>query len=231
MVLRLLYPITPCTHCCLHKVSAVRYNQKDVYDDDDDDAHDAEARMSTWLLVGLGNPGAQYVNTRHNIGFEVLDAFAAKHALQSAGTRAQAKLSSGTIAGHKVICAWPQTYMNRSGIAVSGLVNWYKVPLNQVVIVYDDLDLPFASLRLREKGSAGTHNGMRSIVQLLGSSEFARLRVGIGKVPAGWDAYGYVLGKFAGDEATTIPQLNHTASDALTHIIEHGMISAMNRYN
>ena len=187
--------------------------------------------MSTWLLVGLGNPGAQYVNTRHNIGFEILDAFAAKHALQSAGTRAQAKLSSGTIAGHKIICAWPQTYMNRSGIAVSGLANWYKVPLNHVVIVYDDLDLPFANMHLREKGSAGTHNGMRSIVQLLGSTEFARLRVGIGKVPAGWDAYGYVLGKFAGDEANEIPSLCLKASDALTHIIEHGMISAMNRYN
>ena len=187
--------------------------------------------MSTWLLVGLGNPGAQYANTRHNIGFEVLDLFATRHALHTNGTRAQAKLCEGTIAGHKVVCAWPQTYMNRSGIAVSGLASWYKVPTNQIVITYDDLDLPFSTLRLREKGSAGTHNGMRSIVQLLGHSDFARLRVGIGKVPTGWDAYGYVLGKFIGDEATALPDALQRASDALTHIVELGMTSAMNKYN
>ena len=187
--------------------------------------------MSTWLIVGLGNPGQQYVHTRHNIGFEALDAFSASHQFHTSNVRSQAKLSEGVIAGNKVICAWPQTYMNRSGVSVSGLANWYKIPTTQVVIVYDDLDLPFATIRIRERGSAGTHNGMRSIVQLLGTSDFPRLRIGIGKVPTGWDAYGYVLGKFDQRESQDIPDLLQRTSTALTTIIQAGIGQAMNKYN
>ena len=187
--------------------------------------------MSTWLFVGLGNPGQQYVHTRHNVGFEVLDAFCATHQLPSSGTRSQAKLSEGTVAGHKVICAWPQTYMNRSGIAVSGLANWYKIPPTNIVIVYDDLDLPFAQLRIRERGSAGTHNGMRSIVQLLGTNTFPRLRIGIGAVPAEWDAYGYVLGRFNSAETQSMPDLLARASTALQTILQEGAGAAMNKFN
>lgn len=187
--------------------------------------------MNSWLIVGLGNPGTQYVNTRHNIGFAVLDTFSRRHALTPGGTRAQATLTTGSIGGAKVICAWPQTFMNRSGISVSGLASWYKIPHDHVVIVYDDLDLPFAQLRLREKGSAGTHNGMRSIVQLLGTSDFNRLRVGIGKTPEGWQTQAYVLGKFNAQEQPEMENLLTRASDALTTIVEQGVITAMNRYN
>jgi len=187
--------------------------------------------MNTWLIIGLGNPGAQYARSRHNIGFEVLDVFAQQHKLRADGTRAQAKLASGTIAGHKVICAWPQTYMNRSGISASGLASWYKVPPANIIVVYDDLDLPFGALRIRERGSAGTHNGMRSVVQLLGQMEFPRVRVGIGGVPAGWEAFGYVLGKFEDEEADELPDLLGRASDCLTTIITNGIPAAMNTYN
>lgn len=187
--------------------------------------------MNTWLIIGLGNPGMQYTRSRHNVGFEVLDVFAQRHNLRPDGTRAQAKLASGTVAGSKVICAWPQTYMNRSGISASGLVSWYKVPPSNVLIVYDDLDLPFGALRIRERGSAGTHNGMRSIVQLLGHTDFPRVRVGIGNVPVGWEAFGYVLGKFEGAEAAALPDVLTRAADCLTSIISDGMPAAMNTYN
>lgn len=185
-----------------------------------------------WLIVGLGNPGEKYARTRHNIGFACLDYLAERYRLSFSGRRANALLAEGAIAGQRVVLAKPQTYMNLSGQAVSGLRSWYKIdPAEDLLVIYDDLDLPFGKLRLRQRGSAGTHNGMRSIVGQLGSNEFARLRIGIGQPPPNWDAAGYVLSRFTAEEAAELPDLYLTVADAVELIVREGFISGMNRYN
>jgi PTH1 family peptidyl-tRNA hydrolase len=185
-----------------------------------------------WLIVGLGNPGEQYSRTRHNIGFACLNALAKRHGLEFAARRSHARIAEGRIAGQRVALARPTTYMNLSGKAVVALRNWYKVEAAEaLLVIYDDMDLPFGKLRLRQRGSAGTHNGMRSIVQLLGTQEFPRLRVGIGSPPAGWDAKGYVLGRFSKDEEAELPTLYDQVSDAIEVVVREGLVMAMNRYN
>lgn len=185
-----------------------------------------------WLIVGLGNPGAQYARTRHNIGFDALDALAARHGLEFRGKRANSLLAEGNIAGQRVALAKPQTFMNLSGQAVSALRGWYKVdPARELLVVYDDMDLPFGKLRFRERGSAGTHNGMRSIVGQLGGNEFPRLRVGIGQAPGKMDAAAYVLARFSKEEEAERPLLLDTLADALEVLLREGLTAAMNKYN
>ncbi|WP_129670465.1 aminoacyl-tRNA hydrolase [Candidatus Chloroploca sp. Khr17] len=185
-----------------------------------------------WLLVGLGNPGAQYARTRHNIGFDVVETLAARHGLEFGGKRANSLLAEGKVAGQRVALVKPQTFMNLSGQAVAALRTWYKVDAaREILIIYDDLDLPFARLRFRERGSAGTHNGMRSIVQQLGTSDFARLRIGIGQPPGKMDVAAYVLSRFSKEEAEQVPDLIATAADAVDLVVREGLVVAMNRYN
>ncbi|NWF78723.1 MAG: aminoacyl-tRNA hydrolase [Chloroflexi bacterium] len=185
-----------------------------------------------WLIVGLGNPGERYARTRHNIGFEALDTLARRHGLQFRTGRANSLTAEGTIAGQRVVLAKPQTFMNLSGQAVSSLRAWYKLdPSRELLVIYDDLDLPFARLRLRERGSAGTHNGMRSIVQQLGSVEFPRLRVGIGQPPGKMDPAAYVLARFNKEEEAALPALLDTIADAVELVLREGLTAAMNRYN
>lgn len=185
-----------------------------------------------WLIVGLGNPGEEYKQTRHNIGFECLNTLADRHGLDFDDKRAKARIAVGNIAGQRVVLAKPFTYMNLSGQAVSGLCSWYKVdPASELLVVYDDLDLAFGALRLREKGGPGTHNGMKSIVNLLGSQNFRRLRMGIGNVPQGWDAAKYVLGRFTKEEQEKLPDFQNRAADAIELILREGFTTAMNRYN
>ncbi|MCS6881502.1 MAG: aminoacyl-tRNA hydrolase [Oscillochloridaceae bacterium] len=185
-----------------------------------------------WLIVGLGNPGERYARTRHNIGFEALDVLARRHGLEFRGKQARSLVAEGTIAGQRVALAKPQTFMNLSGQAVSALRNWYKIdPARELLVIYDDLDLPFAKLRLRERGSAGTHNGMRSIVQQLGNGEFPRLRVGIGQPPGKMDPAAYVLSRFSREEEEALPALLDTVADAVEVVLREGLVAAMNRYN
>jgi PTH1 family peptidyl-tRNA hydrolase len=185
-----------------------------------------------WLIVGLGNPGAQYARTRHNIGFDALDALAARHGLEFRGKRANSLIAEGNVAGQRVALVKPQTFMNLSGQAVSALRGWYKIdPARELLVVYDDMDLPFAKLRFRERGSAGTHNGMRSIVGQLGGNEFPRLRVGIDQAPGKMDAAAYVLSRFAKDEEAQLPALLDTIGDAVELVVREGLTAAMNRYN
>lgn len=185
-----------------------------------------------WLIVGLGNPGERYARTRHNIGFEAIDTLARRHGLEFRGKRANSLIAEGQIAGQRVALAKPQTYMNLSGQAVSSLRNWYKIdPARELLVVYDDLDLPFGKLRLRERGSAGTHNGMRSIVAQLGSSDFPRLRVGIDQPPGKMDAAAYVLSRFRKEEEAELPFLLDTIADAVELVLREGLTAAMNRYN
>jgi PTH1 family peptidyl-tRNA hydrolase len=185
-----------------------------------------------WLIVGLGNPGEEYVNTRHNIGFDCVKAFADRHGLDFSKKQSKARVAEGHIAGQRVALAKPFTFMNLSGQAVVGLCNWYKInPAENLVVIYDDMDLPFGSLRLRERGSPGSHNGMKSIVSLLGNQVFPRIRFGIGNGPAGRNAANYVLGRFTREEQAQIQDPIDRTCDALEMIIRDGFQIAMNRYN
>jgi PTH1 family peptidyl-tRNA hydrolase len=185
-----------------------------------------------WVIVGLGNPGEEYARTRHNVGWGAVNQVARRHGMDFSGKRANARIAEGQIGGQRVALARPQTYMNLSGQAVTGLLQWYKAdPARELLVIYDDTDLPFGVLRLRERGSAGTHNGMRSIVGQLGSQAFPRLRVGIGQKPEGWDLANYVLGRWTKDEDAQLPDLYERIADAVDVIMREGFTTAMNRYN
>jgi len=140
-----------------------------------------------YLIAGLGNPEKKYEATRHNIGFETVDLLCHKNGIALNKLKHKALFGEYNVGGQKVIVAKPQTYMNLSGESVVELMNWYKVPMENLIVCYDDIDLEFGRLRIRKNGSAGTHNGMRSIIYLLGRDDFPRVRGGIGRAPAGWD--------------------------------------------
>ncbi len=185
-----------------------------------------------WVIIGLGNPGEEYTKTRHNIGFQCVKALADRHHLSFSGKRAKARIAEGVIAGERVVLAKPFTYMNDSGQAVVGLCQWYKVnPEHNLLVIYDDFDLPFGTLRLRARGSAGTHNGMRSIISQLGSEVFPRIRVGIDRVPPNWNVAKYVLSRFSSDQEQQLPDVHARAADAVEVILREGLTAAMNRYN
>ena len=185
-----------------------------------------------WLIVGLGNPGEEYAKTRHNIGFQCLKELARRHSLQFDRKIAKSRVAEGRIEGQRVALAKPFTYMNVIGQAVVGLRQWYKIDAErELLVIYDDLDLPFGALRLRERGSAGTHNGMKSLIGQLGSQVFPRIRVGIGQGPPGRDAAKYVLGRFTREEEAALPEIHARVADAAEMILREGFAAAMNRYN
>jgi PTH1 family peptidyl-tRNA hydrolase len=185
-----------------------------------------------WVIVGLGNPGQEYAKTRHNLGFQSVNELARRHNLAFDDKRAKARVAAGQIAGQRVVLAKPFTYMNLIGQAVVGLCQWYKVdPARDLLVIYDDLDLPFGVLRLRERGSAGTHNGMKSVIGQLGSQVFPRVRVGIGQGPPGRDAASYVLGRFTREEEAALQDIHARVADAVEMILREGFTAAMNRYN
>ena len=180
-----------------------------------------------YVVVGLGNPGSKYARTRHNSGFDAVELLAARHDIRLTKRKCKALLGEGTIGGQRVALAQPQTYMNLSGESVSLLVSWYKIDLSHLIVVYDDCDLPAGALRVREKGSAGTHNGMRSILYQLGSEDFPRVRVGIGKQPEGWDLADYVLAPYPTPEARKIAYDTLVkAGEAVEKIILEGIPKA-----
>ncbi|RRR70014.1 MAG: aminoacyl-tRNA hydrolase [Candidatus Viridilinea halotolerans] len=185
-----------------------------------------------WLIVGLGNPGSQYVRTRHNIGFEVVATLAERHQIALRGKRANSLIGEGRIGEQRVALVQPQTYMNLSGQAVAALCNWYKIePARALLVVYDDMDIPFGRMRFRERGSGGTHNGMRSIIGQLGANAFPRLRVGIGQSPGKMDAAAYVLSRFSQEEQPQLSELLERSADALELMLCESLTTAMNRYN
>jgi PTH1 family peptidyl-tRNA hydrolase len=185
-----------------------------------------------WLIVGLGNPGEEYTKTRHNLGFQCVKEIAGRHGLDFGKKIAKARVAEGQIAGQRVALAKPFTYMNVIGQSIVGLCQWYKVtPAEELLVIYDDLDLPFGVLRLRERGSAGTHNGMKSAIGQLGSQVFPRIRVGIGQGPPGRDAANYVLGRFTREEQAQIPAIQARVADAVELILREGFTAAMNQFN
>jgi peptidyl-tRNA hydrolase, PTH1 family len=182
------------------------------------------------LIVGLGNPGKEYADTRHNVGFRTVEELARRARLTWEKPRLKAEQARGTIAGREVVLAKPQTYMNLSGVSVVQLVRWYKVPLDQLLIVHDDLDLPFGQLRLRAEGSAGGQNGMGSIIEQLRTKAIHRLKIGIGR-PTWGDPKDYVLTRFTKDQAADLPIIIARAADAAELWLAEGIIPAMNRFN
>lgn len=183
------------------------------------------------LIVGLGNPGREHAANRHNIGFQCLDRLAQVHGLSFNRIQSQAAVTLGDLHGQRVCLAKPRTWMNRSGIAVASLVRFYKVALADLIVVYDDLDLPQGKLRLRPEGGHGGHNGMRSIIEELGSTTFPRLRVGIGRPPGRMDPMDYVLQDFSADEEILMTEVRARAVSALERWLQDGIVAAMNEFN
>jgi peptidyl-tRNA hydrolase, PTH1 family len=182
------------------------------------------------LIVGLGNPGADYERTRHNVGWMVIDAFARKFRIDVSRHEKNALTGTGRVAGGSVMVAKPLTYMNLSGDAVKLLVNAYLESTDDLIVVYDDIDLPLAKLRIRPSGSSGTHNGMRSIVQVLGTEKFPRLRIGIGAQDGG-RLRDYVLDEFAADEQAVVNRAIERSVDALVLFARGDLKRAMNEFN
>ncbi|MDP9375539.1 MAG: aminoacyl-tRNA hydrolase [Chloroflexota bacterium] len=182
------------------------------------------------LIVGLGNPGKEYKDTRHNVGFLTVEELARRGGLRWERPRLKAEQARGTLAGRDVVLAKPQTYMNLSGVSVVQLVRWYKVPLADLLVISDDLDLPFGQIRLRAEGSAGGQGGLKSIIQQLRSNTFPRLRIGIGR-PQWGEPKDYVLTRFGKEQAAELPAIVARAADAAELWLAEGIIAAMNRYN
>jgi len=189
------------------------------------------------LIVGLGNPGPKYAHTRHNVGFDVLDALARHWQIPLSGQRKfQGDFGEGwAIAGHKIALLKPTTYMNRSGQAVRAVVDWYKFPPESVLVIYDDMALPLGRLRIRPGGSAGGHNGMKSIIAHLGTPDFPRVRVGIGSTHRVGDrdraVVDHVLGKFAPDEKPLVNTALDWAVEAIELVLKKGTEATMSAFN
>lgn len=183
------------------------------------------------LIIGLGNPGADYKGTRHNIGFQAIDALADDYNINPNRNRFKAFLGEGRLAGNKIVLAKPQTYMNLSGESVQMLAKWYKISPKDILIIYDDVSLPPGSIKIREKGGAGGHNGIKNIIQHLATDEFQRIKVGIGEKPQSWNLADYVLSRFSKVEMEIIDKTMEDIVDAVNIIIEKDIEVAMNKYN
>ena len=182
------------------------------------------------LIVGLGNPGAEYTGTRHNVGFEVIDALAKRQGIAVTKRNFKAVYGEGMIGGEKILLARPMTYMNLSGEAVGAIAHFYKIETADIIIVLDDIALPVGKLRLRFKGSAGGQNGLDNIIRHLNTQEVPRIRLGVGGAPPG-DMRGHVLSKFRKDELPVIQEAYELAADAVECAVKEGFEIAMNRFN
>ena len=184
-----------------------------------------------WFVFGLGNPGARYAETRHNIGWLVIDRLAERWGYSLSERRPGLQMADGQIAGQRAFLAEPQTYMNRSGEPARGLVEFYKAPTSNVVVIHDDLDLPFGQLRLKRGGGAGGHNGLRILDAHLQDKDYVRVRFGIGRPPPEWKGADYVLGGWNAEQRETLAERVDAAADAVELVLTQGLTVAMNRFN
>lgn len=184
-----------------------------------------------YLIAGLGNPTREYEKTRHNVGFEAIDILADKAGTTVAEKKHKALYGKGFLGGQKVILAKPQTYMNLSGESIREIADFYKIEPENIIILCDDINLPEGQLRIRLKGSAGGHNGLKNIISHLGTQEFPRIRIGVGEKPRGMDLADYVLGRFPKEQQALMEQAYHDAADAACMMIEEGADAAMNHFN
>ena len=193
-------------------------------------SEDADPR-GLWLVVGLGNPGPEYSGNRHNVGFGIVDALAARMGGRFKSHKARADVIEGRLAGQRVVLAKPRSYMNESGGPVSALRDFFKVPLDHLVVVHDELDLPFTGLRLKLGGGDNGHNGLKSLRRSLGSGDFNRVRFGIGRPPGRMDAAAFVLRDFSAAERKELDVLVEHAADAIEALVVDGMEKAQNTFN
>ena len=185
-----------------------------------------------YIIAGLGNPGKQYAQTRHNVGFDTIDILADKYNISVDTKKHKALCGKGMIEGQKVVLAKPQTFMNLSGESVRELVDFYKIdPEEELIVIYDDISLEPGQLRIRPKGSAGGHNGIKNIIAHLGTQVFKRVKVGVGEKPSRMDLADYVLGHFSKEEQATMDDAVKEAADAVCEIVNVGIAQAMNDHN
>lgn len=185
-----------------------------------------------YIIVGLGNPGREYDNTRHNIGFRVLDKLAQREGISILEKRHKAVIGKGLAAGQRCVLAKPMTYMNLSGECVRQLVDFYKIDETaELIVISDDVSLDVGQMRIRKKGSAGGHNGLKNIIAHLGHDSFIRVKMGVGEKPPGWDLADYVLGRISPQEREVLEETAERAVEAICTIIAEGADAAMNRYN
>ena len=184
-----------------------------------------------YIIVGLGNPGRKYIATRHNIGFDAITRISDDYNISMNMKKHKAICGTGYIEGQKVILAQPQTFMNLSGESVRVLSDFYKVEAENIIVIYDDVNLDIGQLRIRRSGSAGGHNGIKSIIDHLGTNQFPRIRIGVGKKPKEWDLVNYVMSKFSNDENKQVRDALKNSSDALKIMLYDGIGAAMNIYN
>ena len=185
-----------------------------------------------YIIAGLGNPGKEYENTRHNIGFDVIDRLAEEENIAVMESKHKALIGKGYVAGQKVILAKPQTFMNLSGESIREIVDYYKVDdTAELIVISDDISLDVGQLRIREKGSAGGHNGIKNIILHLGTEVFPRIKVGVGEKPKGWDLADYVLGRYSAEDRKIIDEAQKEAAEAVKMMVMDDVRGAMNRYN
>ncbi len=184
-----------------------------------------------YIIVGLGNPGKEYEETRHNAGFMVIDRLSDKYNIDVNEGKHKGLIGKGVIDGNKVILVKPMTYMNNSGECVRAVMDYYKADIEDVIVIFDDISLEPGKLRLRPKGSAGGHNGIKSIIAHLGSDQFKRIKFGVGDKPKGWDLADWVLGRFKAEDAADVKNGIDRACDALVCILNEGIESGMNKFN
>lgn len=184
-----------------------------------------------YLIAGLGNPGSKYENTRHNMGFKAVDAIADELGIEIRKSKFQGLIGEGKLGAEKVLLLKPQTYMNLSGNSIREAAMYYDIPRENLIVIYDDMDLPVTSIRIRKSGGPGTHNGMKSVVSQLGIKDFPRIRVGVGQDRSKGDAVSHVIGKVSGNEMEILNQACKAAADAAIDIIRLGIDNAMNKHN
>lgn len=185
-----------------------------------------------YVIAGLGNPDKKYEKTRHNVGFDVIDAISKKYNVELTEKKHRALCGSGYIAGQKVLLVKPQTYMNLSGESIQAILNFYKLDAaDGLLVIYDDINLAPGRIRVRAKGSAGGHNGIKNIIAMTGTQEFARIRIGVGEKPQGWDLADYVLGRFSKEERALVEDAFADAVTAAEMILMDDLSGAMNQFN
>ena len=184
-----------------------------------------------YFIVGLGNPGLQYENTRHNVGFMTIDYLANKYDIDVRKLKFKSLYGQGEISGHKVMLIKPQTYMNSSGEAIRELKNFYKFDIDKLIVIYDDIDIDFGTIRIRKKGSAGSHNGMKSIIYQIQDDQFPRIKVSIGKKPERWDLAKFVLSGFSQEEVGVLEDEIRLAAEGIEIILKDDIDKAMNKCN
>ncbi|MDD3204664.1 MAG: aminoacyl-tRNA hydrolase [Lachnospiraceae bacterium] len=185
-----------------------------------------------YIIVGLGNPGKEYETTRHNTGFQIIDIIAEKYNIDIVERKHKAWIGKGYIDGQKVVLVKPQTFMNLSGESVRAVIDYYKVDeKDELIVIYDDISMEVGQIRIRKKGSAGGHNGIKNIIAHLGHDTFLRIKVGVGEKPKGYDLADYVLGHFKKEEREVIAESGHKAAEAVSFMITDRVDEAMNKYN